>query len=261
MQNLRFTEEHLTKPRPSGIDVEVQLRHFVIVTYKVDPEVLRGHLHERFEPDCIDASDGTRKALVSAVCFLDQKFRLARCPWPRSTFGQINYRAYVTDTVTGEHVVWFFGTALASIFVHVPRTLWKLPWHRTRMRFDTDYDRARARYTRYRMVAKSDWAPAELGLDDTGDAPRRLEGFESLESGLVFLTHPLQGFFRLRDGGLGTYSIWHDRLQLTVADCRSASFGLFDRLGLVQEGDLSQLHSVLMQPKTDFTIYLPPKRL
>ena len=83
-------------------------------------------------------------------------------------------------------------------------------------------------------------------------------GFTDLESGLVLLTHPLKGYFNRRDGQLGNYSIWHDQLQPTVGYVERANFSLLESLGLVVSGDLSDIHSVLIQPEIDFTIYLPP---
>jgi len=258
MNQLQFVPEILAKKTPSGLDVETTLSHFAIITYMVDPAVLRTHLHERFEPDCITLPDGTQQALISVVPFLDQDFRFVSCPWPKWRFGQTNYRAYVTDTESGEHVAWFFGTSLSSFVVSIPRFAWKLPWYRARIRFQTRYDSDLGRYTKYQMDASSSWASAKLELEDTGKAPQELVGFPNLESGLVLLTHPMKGYFYLRDGQLGSYGIWHDRLQTTEGRVKTARFSLLQQLGLVDEGDLSAIHSVLMQPETGFTIYLPP---
>jgi hypothetical protein len=74
--------------------------------------------------------------------------------------------------------VWFFGTTLDAWALPVPRDLWRLPWHRGRVRFDCTYDAAR--------------------------------------------------------------------------------FGLFDRLGVVPFAEQARPHCVLIQPRTGFTIYLPP---
>ncbi|MFT7617152.1 MAG: hypothetical protein ACI97A_000786 [Planctomycetota bacterium] len=260
MNEISFNQEMLTKKTPGLFDVETTLAHFAIVTYYVDPESLRVHIDERFEPDCVETPDG-KKALVSVVPFLDRDFRYVRFPWLQWEFGQTNYRAYVTDKETGEHVAWFFGTVLDSIFVNIPRHLWKLPWHRAKIRFDTSYDKEQARYTRYRMSATSDWASAELELEDSGQELKSLDGFLSLESGRVILTHPMIGAFNRRDGRLGSYSIWHDKLELTTGRAVTARFPLLHRLGLVEKGDLSGLHSVLIQPRTEFTIYLPPTPL
>ena len=257
MNSLSFTDELLTRQPTSGIDVVTTLSHFAIVTYLVAPDILRGHIHPRFEPDLIDCGEGAA-ALVSVVPFVDQDFRLARFPWFKGRFGQTNYRAYVTDTETGEHVVWFFGTSLDSPAVFVPRHLWKLPWHKASIRFDCEYDPLLGRYRSYRMETGNSWADACLELEDTGAAPFALEGFADLETGLVLLTHPRRGYYFRRDGRLGSYAIWHSRLRPTVGRVVEARFDLLSRLELVASGDASSVHSVLMQHQTDFTIYLPP---
>ena len=257
MNPLTFTDELLARQPTSGIDVVTTLSHFAIVTYRVAPDVLRRHIHPRFEPDLIDCGGG-EAALVSVVPFVDQDFRLARFPWLKGRFGQTNYRAYVTDTETGEHAVWFFGTSLDSPAVFVPRHLWKLPWHKASIRFDCEYDARLGRYRSYRMVTNNSWADALLELEDTGAAPSALDGFADLETGLVLLTHPRRGYYFRRDGRLGSYAIWHSRLRPTVGRVVEARFDLLNRLELVASGDVSSVHSVLMQHQTDFTIYLPP---
>jgi uncharacterized protein YqjF (DUF2071 family) len=260
-EDLRFTPSLLRRPIPHGLAVETTLHHMVSVTYAVDPEKLRRHLHRRFEPDCISLDGRGPTALVSVVTFLDRDFRFVACPWPTSTFGQTNYRAYVTDSETGEHVAWFFGTCLDSISVAIPRHLWQLPWHRARLDFKCPYDEGTACYTSFAVATRSAWAPADLVVADSGQSPRRLEGFTNLESGLVVLTHPLRGYFFRRDGALGTYNVWHDRLETTEGSILKARYPLLQRLGLVQEDTTHCVHSVLLQRSVDFTIYLPPIKL
>lgn len=249
------------RPRSSLLMTETTLAHFVIVTYHVDPDALRKHLHARFEPDCIALADGTKRALISVVTFFDRDFRLSRMPWFKSHFGQTNYRAYVTDTETGEHVAWFFGTCLDSLSVHVPRHAWRLPWHRARMTFDCQYDEREQRYDRFRVETRSSWSPGSLAITDSGQAPTELLGFAGLERGLTLLTHPMRGFYFRRDGALGSYSIWHERMATTLAQVEVAEYGLLQSLDLVDLGDCETVHSVLMQPSIDFTIYLPPHRV
>ncbi|MEP6962924.1 MAG: DUF2071 domain-containing protein, partial [Acidobacteriota bacterium] len=231
---------------------------FAIVTYCVEPDALRKHLHPRFTPDLIRTEEGEERALISVVTFLDRDFRFANLPWPKYCFGQTNYRAYVIDRETGEHVVWFFGTCLDSWTVAIPRHLWKLPWHRAKMDFQCRYDEQLRRYAHYAVRTSSQWAPAELTFDDSGKAPERLIGFSNLEAGLVLLTHPLRGYFFRRDGSLGGYSIWHERVLPTMATPTVARFPVLDRLGLVPAGELAQVHSVMVQRRIAFTIYLPP---
>jgi len=256
---LRFTPEHLARPEPSGIDVATTLEHFAIVTYAVEPESLRRHLAPRFEPVCVRLNDGSIRALVSAVPFHDRDFQAARFPSPHLSFGQTNYRAYVQDRETGLHSVWFFGTTLDSITVMVPRHLRKLPWHRGAIRFSCDLDGGI--YRRYEMTTKSSWAPVQLALEDARSPVRQFEGFPDLETAMLVLTHPLTGFYRGRDGRLGSYKVWHDRLSPRAGVCRKARFGLLDRLGLVRFEDQERPYSVMLQHQTEFTIYLPPRRV
>ena len=88
-----------------------------------------------------------------------------------------------------------------------------------------------------------------------------LEGFPDTETGLVYLTHPLAGFYHRRDNKLGTYRVWHKALNVTPAQLQYAKFGLLSRLGLVTEKEQQVPQSVLVEPINEFTIYLPPKVL
>ncbi len=258
---IRFSDELLTRPKLGGLDVVATLEHFAIVTYAVPPERLRPHVHPRFDLDCFTDASGQTRTWVSMVPFEDQDFHFQALPWATFRFGQTNYRAYVIDRDTGRRAVWFFGTSLDSWSVAVPHYVWKLPWHRGRIRFDCAFDEARGAYDRYRMTTASAWAPVELELEDTGRPVAGLDGFDELEAGLVVLTHPLTGVFYRLDGKLGTYSIWHDRLCPTEGRVTRARVGLFDRLGLVPFAEQGRPHSVLIQRRTEFTVYLPPGRL
>ena len=254
-----FTPEMLTETPPAGWDVRTRLAHFAIITYWVEPDSLRPHIPDRFALDCVPGPDGLPRALISVVPFIDEDFHFVRFPWLKWRFGQTNYRAYVTDTKTGEHVVWFFGTSLDSFWVMIPQYAWKLPWHRADIVFDTQYDSQLGRYTKYRLETRSRWAPTKLVLDDLGREPKALGGFPTLESGLVWLTHPLRGFYYRRDRKIGGYTVWHDRLKMNQGRAVQAEFPLLAQLGLVQVGELSTIHSVLILPETRFTVYLPPE--
>ena len=109
------------------------------------------------------------------------------------------------------------------------------------------------------MSCQSDWAEAHLELEDLGHPVTALEGFEDLETALVILTHPLTGFYHRRDGRLGSYSIWHPRLEMNPCRLISARFELLQRLGLVSYEDQQQPHSVLIQHECLFHVHLPPK--
>lgn len=259
----RFSSELLTRPPPGWLAAQVTLRHFAIVTYALPPERLRPHVDPRLELETAPLGPGGEpRALVSAVPFLDWRFRAARFWTPPQRFGQTNYRAYVRERETGRRAVWFFGTTLDSPFVLVPRHLWRLPWHAGTMRFACEFEGSgpSASYRRYALTTtRCPEASADLELEGTGEQAGRLDGFDDEETGLVVVTHPLVGYYRRRDGRLGSYSIWHDRLRLERARARRAYFSLFERLGLLSAEEQRSPHSALVQPEAEFTIYLPPR--
>lgn len=258
MQHARYSEANLTRPEPGWLGVTTRLRHFSIVTYAIPPERLRPFVDARFDLEIVDI-DGNPRALISAVSFFDTEFRPANFWAPPQSFCQTNYRAYIIDPRTAERAVWFFGTSLGSIWVNVPRYVWRLPWHHATTQFDCDLDEQRDVYRRYAMRTESSWAPVDLALEGLDEEATKLDGFDDIETGLVALTHPLRGYYFRRDGVVGTYTIWHDRLRLRHARVVRSRWGLFTRLGLVAEDEQARPHSVLLQSTTDFTIYLPPK--
>lgn len=256
MQPLRFADVARPKPRPRGIDVVSTLLHFAIVTYAVPPERLRRLVHERFELLTVPV-EGEERALVSVVPFQELDFRLAAYPSPQFRFGQTNYRVYVTDRTTGQPCVWFLGSLLDSVTVIVPRYLWKLPWHHGRMHFDCALG-ADERYSHYAIETRSAWGGARLELHQTAGLTQPHGGFPDEETALVYLTHPLNGYYTRRDGKLGSYSIWHDRLNMHAAKVVEARFDALERLGVANFQEQRTPYSVLVQPETEFTIYLPP---
>ncbi|HEX8438212.1 DUF2071 domain-containing protein, partial [Archangium sp.] len=86
-----------------------------------------------------------------------------------------------------------------------------------------------------------------------------LDGFRDEEETALALTHPLEGFYTRRDGGIGTYSVWHERLRLHRAHVRTARFQVFEALGLTTPQSVP--HSALVQRSTEFIIFLPPRPL
>jgi uncharacterized protein YqjF (DUF2071 family) len=119
------------QPRASGRwDVRTTLHHFALINYTLPRTRSARHIPlDRFDIPEFNIG-GKRLALMSAVPFVDTDFRFYRlAPWARFSFAQTNYRAYVIDKRTGEHVVWFFGTTLGSPVVEFARLAWHIPWH------------------------------------------------------------------------------------------------------------------------------------
>ena len=244
--------------RPRGIyAVATTLQHFAIITYAIPPERLLARLPPGFTPHLVRLGDEDR-ALISVVPFLDRDFHFVRLPLARWSFAQTNYRAYVR--YRGEECAWFFGTALATPLVQIPRQLWQLPWLPAETRFDARFDREGKHYERY-VVETSGSAALELALEDFGEQSGLFPGFDCPVNQELVIGHPTQGYFCRRDGRLGTYRIWHDRLKPTRGKVVHARYKLLEDLGILSATEAQQPHSVLIQREVDFLIDLPPRCL
>lgn len=258
MQEPRKLQDYLIeRPEPRGIDVLCGLKHFAIITYAVPAARFEGLFPSRFQLDTVDV-DGQEMGLMSVVPFVDVDFTSAVFPFPKFTMGQTNYRIYIIDTETGERCVWFLGTTLDSWTLAVPRYLWSLPWHAGKVRFDCIFNEETGLYEQYHMETESDWAQASVDLAQSESDLFAFPGFPDTESALVYLTHPLTGFYYRRDNKLGTYRVWHDALKVKPATLLSAHFKLLADLGIVKEAEQQSPYSVLIEPINEFTIYLPP---
>lgn len=258
MQTSREFKDYLIeRPKPKGLDVLCGLQHFAIITYAVPVERFKGIFPERFQLDSVEI-DGQIMGLISVVPFIDVDFTSAVFPFPKFTMGQTNYRIYVIDTETGERCVWFLGTTLDSWTLIVPRYLWNLPWHAGKVSFNCVLNKSTGLYDQYQMETQSSWAEASVKLIQSKKDAFDFPGFPDVESALVYLTHPLAGFYYRRDGKLGTYRVWHKELEVKPAKLQSAKFKLLSDLGIVKESEQNLPYSVLIEPINEFTIYLPP---
>jgi uncharacterized protein YqjF (DUF2071 family) len=236
--------------------INTVLEHFALITYAIPPERVRHLIHPAFDLRTF-VIDGQPKALLSVVPFLDRDFGFQHIPSPRFSFGQTNYRIYVR--YQGEECAWFLGTTLASPLVAVPRNIWRLPWYSAKTAFDTTYNSSERRYSRYQVRTESDWGAANVTLADTGAAVPILPGFADMPTQQLVLTHPTAGYFWRTNQKLGTYRIWHDRMELTVGSVIAARFALLERLKIVSSEEMLEPHSVLIQPEIPFLVGVPPR--
>ena len=243
-----------TEPPPKRwCHATTTLQHFVIVSYRVDLDALRDHLPVGVEPRRFLFDDGSVGGLVSSVLFIDRDFRFRFMPLVRASFGQVNYRAYVS--VRDQDGVWFFGTSLDSPWVAVPRFLWQMPWHYDHLWINATWgDQPRVWAT---MAGR--WGAGHLDAIGTGSRLDRLDGFADGTETLRVLTHPMIGWYRRRDGRVASYNIWHQVCDLAVLHANAARFAVFESLGLVAPG--APVHSVLGQASIEFHVHTPPRLL
>ena len=256
MNPYRSLLTHRLTPKPSNLlDVRSTLKHFALINYALPKERLEKYIPlDRFEIPEFEIG-GRRLGMMSAVPFLDVDFHFINLfPFLKFNFGQTNYRVYVIDKKTGEHCVWFFGTTLGSVIVYAARLLWRIPWHYAR--FKIECENGRGHY-----ATKSKWGEAQIEIEDTGEVVGVTEGFESYDQMKLILTHPVDGFFYRLDGTLGSYSVWHDEMNIRQGRAKNLYFGLYERLGLLTKDEMRRPHSIFLCDEILFDVYLPPRRL
>ncbi len=241
------------RPRPRWSDAVTTLRDFALVTFDVEPARLASTLPAGLSPDLRTLDDGRRRGFVSAVSFRDLDFRFRGAEVIRASFNQTNYRAYVFGS-DGRRAVYFYETTLDSRLAVIPRRLWGMPWFGGHTTIDAAWDGDLC--TAYRHVCRGARNGVDAAFVGAQEVAGRLDGFADAEETFAVLTHPLDGFYRHPDGRLGRYSVWHSRLQPTVATALRARYAVFERLGLVEPGAVP--HSVLLQPSVEFDVQLPP---
>jgi len=249
--------EAFARPRPRlhGLDATTTLEDFALVTFTVDPVLLRAVLPAGLEPEVRHLDDRSERGYVSAVSFRDVDFRFAIAPWVRASFFQTNYRAYIVGP-DGPRAVFFFGTTLDSPLVVLPRRLWGMPWTGGRTRIEATWA-GDGHCVAYRHRSARGWGAADVELVGTGESGGRLDGFADADDAAEVLTHPLDGYFQKPNGRLGRYAVWHDRLRPELGHARRARYAVFERLGLGSPEMTPQ--SVLLPRSIGFDVLLPPR--
>ncbi len=225
------------------------------MTYDIDPDALSALLPPWIEPDVVALADGRRRALVSAVSFRDVDFRFRLAPFVRLGMLQTNYRAYVR--AGGERAVWFLGSTLTSRSVEVPRRLWSMPWHRVDATLEATWDGATC--TRWRSTVSGSWGGMDVEVEGTDEPMGTLDGMADEAETARLLTHPLAGYYRRLDGRVAGYRVWHAPMRPARGRLVRGRYDALEQAGLVVAGQTP--HSVLLERRSDFIVYLPPRLL
>lgn len=242
-------------PRPGPIAALTTLEDIAIVTYDIDPDALATLLPAWLEPDVLTLADGRRRALVSAVSFRDVDFRFRLVPFVRLGMLQTNFRAYVR--AGEERAVWFLGSTLTSRSVAVPRRLWAMPWYRVDATLRATWDGEACRG--WRSTATGSWGGMDVELTGTTEPMGILDGMADEAETARLLTHPLAGYYRRLDGQVAGYRVWHAPMHPTRGAMVHARYDVLESSALIAPAQTP--HSVLLERRSDFIVYLPPRRL
>src|SRR4051794_11053796 len=191
------------RPALRWTNAQTILDCFALVTYAVEPARLARTLPEGVE---VDERGGT--ALISAVPFLDRDFHFRALGFYKVSCGQVNYRAYVRHG--DRRGVFFFGTSLDSIWVHLPRVVWRMPWHRDRICISAEWE-GDQRCASYRFDASGSLGAGVLRARGTGRPMPNPMCFTEDGDCRATMLDPFVGWFQRRGGHeLGRYSVWHE---------------------------------------------------
>ena len=244
----------LPKPKQRWSDVSSVLSDLAITTYAVEPARLQALLPDGFSPEVVNLA-GEEKALVSAVTFLNRRFFVGYAPFVKLSCHQTNYRAYVR--YKGKRAAWFFATSLGTPWCIVPRLFWKFPWYHSKNQHAVSWSNGVCQH--YEWNAQGFNGREMLIAEGTSVPMGVLPGFQHEKECWEVLTHPFAGYLTRRDGQTAHYSVWHQPFEMKRGKVRSARFELFERLGLVEQGQ--EPHSVLLQQSIHYLVFLPPKRV
>ena len=248
-----------TREKRSLLDVNTKLQHFSLISYAVPVARIKKYIPEPFELWTF-TNKGEKFALISAVPFFDYDFSFYKLSkFPKFNFCQTNFRTYIIDKRNGQHAAWFFGTTLGSLSVYIPRLVWRMPWQYAKYKINTL--REGGRYTNYQISFKSKLGDGIVHIKDTDKSLDLLQGFETMDEQILILTHPVLGYYNRLNHGIGTYKIWHPKMNLTHCTVENLYFELFEKLGFLSKDEMLKPHSVLITPKIEFDVLLPPRKV
>lgn len=238
------------RPPARWCHASTALDDFALITWATDPARVAALLPDGFVPEVRND-----RAFVSMVPFLDDGFHFRAAPFARVSCGQVNYRAYVRRG--DQSGVWFFGTSLDSVFVHLPRIAWKMPWYRTRLSVTSSWDDDACRS--WRLEATGAWGGATIALRGTGRPLPVPDGFADADDAHRVLLDPFVGWYQRRDGsGIGRYSVWHEPLAPEEAVADEIRCDVLRTLDVIDDGQAPV--SIGVQRRVHFDVHTPPVR-
>jgi hypothetical protein len=101
-------------------------------------------------------------------------------------------------------------------------------------------------YSEFKMDFTSKQGNGSVDIKNSGSDMKLLEGFKSLDEQVLILTHPVMGYYDLNAHEIGTYEIWHPKIDLKEGTGNHIYFELFEKLGFLTKAEMNQPHSILL---------------
>ncbi len=234
--------------------VRMELHDVLYVSYLVPAAEVRRHV-----PDMLQLSTmAGDRVFVSVVSMKCSGVRMTAFPWPAFHYAQLNIRTYVRDPNTGQPAVCFLHSGVSSAAVSSLTSLFGLGWQKAAFGVRASQSRD-GRYLDY--AAEGHWnGDIKISAAESGRPEKPVEPLESWRSLVDHLTTPLIGFGGPK-GNCQRFEIIHRPLEVRSAGLQSIQFELLRSMNLVDDAALGEPHNVLLVPRAQFTVCLPPRRV
>lgn len=236
------------------ISLKMMLHHVLYISYLVPASRIRP-LVPNVLPLATPFPDQVFVSIVGMKC---NRVRLSGFPWPSFDYDQLNIRTYVTDPHTGHHAVYFFHSGVASPLVPLLTRIFAIPWKKIAFELQENRGEDQPRLT-YRAIGR--WKEdLNFEIEESESSREGIEVFVDPESEIIHITGPLIAFMEYR-GHTMRFEISHLPLEVHRASLLGIRFRMPAAMGILKEEELSKPDSVLLVPRTEFTVHLPPRRV
>jgi uncharacterized protein YqjF (DUF2071 family) len=235
--------------------ISVRVRNFALITYAVPASRVRRHLPDPYELETFVDERGEERCLVSSTTFCNDGFRWSALPYPRLTFDESTYRAYVTHR--GRRGVYFFRRYLSALPAFGPQKLFERNAGLGDFHIDTEMEGTR--YSSYSSRVRSGDAENRFLLR-AGEEPIAKPPFGTGEELAQHITYRLHGFFTSSAGVQGHMPVSHRRMAPWSGHLLDARFDTWTAHEIVSPEEVAHPYSVLVEPDIHFRLH-PPRPL
>jgi uncharacterized protein YqjF (DUF2071 family) len=236
------------------LTIAIEVRNFALVTYAVRADRVKARLPVSYQLETFHEDD-QEWCLVSATCFCNHGFKWAALPYPRLTFDESTYRTYVTHR--GRRGVYFFRRFLGTPLASGPQRAFEMNAALGQFEVETEVDESG--YASYVCSVRNGATENTFSIRALDDPTGRFP-FDTGEELAQHITFRLHGFFTSAAGFEGRMPISHRRMAPWSGELVSARFDTLTELGFLDESEIANPYSVLVEPLTKFLLY-PPRPL
>ena len=242
---------------PHPLTAQVDIQNFVLITHAVPAERVRVLIPGTASLQTFRDESESELALVSAGCFCNRDLQPTYAPWPRHTFNQVTFRAFIEGD--DRPAAYFLGTYVSTALSFAGQRALTTPAHKADFTISIDSDETG--YDRYDASVMAGDEVFSFSVS-AHDLPMPKHPFTAPDEMVAFITHRLNGYSKNPVGDLYSFGpVDHALMQPWSGTLQSFRCDFWERLGILGEGgqrlEASDPYSVLVQPSVRFTLHPP----